>query len=90
MDQALLTRIAEALERLAPPPVAPIALGAADAFVWHPEPGVLQPVPVVSRVEIDLLLGIDRAKQLVLDNTLRFAQGLPANNAMLWGGTRHR
>ena len=85
MDQALLTRIAEALERLAPPPVPPIALGAADAFVWHPDPGVLQPVPVVSRVEIDLLLGIDRAKSLLLDNTLRFAQGLPANNAMLWG-----
>ncbi len=85
MDQALLTRIAEALERLAPPPPPPISLAAADAFVWQPVPGRLQPVPKVSLVAIDLLLGIDRAKGLLLDNTLRFARGLPANNAMLWG-----
>ena len=85
MDQVLLLRIAEALERLAPPPAAVVGLDVADAFVWHPMPGVLQPVPVVSRVAIDLLLGIDRAKGLLLDNTLRFARGLPANNAMLWG-----
>ena len=85
MDQVLLLRIAEALERLAPPPAAVVGLDVADAFVWHPVAGVLQPVPVVSRVAIDLLLGIDRAKGLLLDNTLRFARGLPANNAMLWG-----
>lgn len=82
---AVATRIAEALERLAPPTPARIGLGGADAFVWHPAPGHLQPVPVVSRVAVDLLLGIDRPKTLLMDNTLRFAAGYPANNAMLWG-----
>ena len=81
----LATRIAEALERLAPPVAPPVALAAADAFVWHPAPPRLAPVPRVSRVAIDLLQGVDRQKQILLDNTLRFAAGLPANNAMLWG-----
>ncbi len=85
MKSSLLIRIAEALERLAPPPPGPPDLTLADAFVWHPETGALQPVPHVSRVDITLLHGIDRAKQLVLENTERFAAGLPANNAMLWG-----
>jgi uncharacterized protein len=86
MDQiALLTRIADALERLAPPPPAALDLSVADAFVWHPVPGVLVPVPHVSRVEIGLLKGIDRQKSILVENTLRFARGLPANNAMLWG-----
>ena len=82
---ALLARIAAALDRLAPPPPLPPDLGAADAFVWHPGPQHLAPVPDVSRVDIALLHGIDRQKRLVLDNTARFAAGLPANNAMLWG-----
>lgn len=81
----LITRIADALDRLAPPPPPQVALTAADAFVWHPAPPRLAPVPVVSRVAIDLLKGVDRQKQLLLENTLRFAAGLPANNAMLWG-----
>jgi uncharacterized protein len=81
----LLTRIADALERLAPPPPPVLDLGAADAFVWHPATGVLAPVAVVSRVEIGLLKGIDRQKSILVENTLRFARGLPANNAMLWG-----
>ena len=88
MDQRLLelaTRIAEALERLAPPPPRAVALDAADAFVWHPAPPHLAPVPKVSRVDIALLQGVERQKQILLDNTLRFARGLPANNAMLWG-----
>jgi predicted AAA+ superfamily ATPase len=86
MDIALLTRIAEALERLAPPPPAPPRLEGADAFVWHPSPApCLSPVPRVSRVEIALLQGIDRQKDLLLANTLRFARGFPANNVMLWG-----
>ncbi|MGE0420440.1 MAG: ATP-binding protein [Acetobacteraceae bacterium] len=88
MDQRLLdvaTRIAEALERLAPPPVPPLDLDVADAFVWHPNPPHLAPVPRVSRVDIALLKGVDRQKQILMDNTLRFARGLPANNAMLWG-----
>ena len=82
---AALTRVAEALERLAPPPPAAVSLGAADAFVWHPSPAHLAPVGAVSRVEIGLLQGIERPKALLLENTLRFASGLPANNAMLWG-----
>ena len=85
MNPELLTRIAEALERLAPPPPARPDLAGADAFVWHPAPPRLAPVPVVSRVDASLLHGIERQKRLVLDNTLRFARGLPANNAMLWG-----
>jgi uncharacterized protein len=82
---ALATRIAEALERLAPPPAAQMDLAAADAFVWQPQPAALIAVASVSRVGIDLLLGIERAKSILLDNTLRFARGYPANNAMLWG-----
>ena len=81
----LATRIAEALERLAPPPAAKVDLSAADAFVWQPSPALLIPVPAVSRVGIDLLLGIDRAKSILLENTIRFARGFPANNTMLWG-----
>lgn len=81
----LLARIAAALERLAPPPPLAIDLGAADAFVWHPRPARLAAVPQVSRVELGLLQGIERQKRLVLENTLRFAAGWPANNAMLWG-----
>ncbi|CAA9209062.1 MAG: ATP-DEPENDENT PROTEASE SUBUNIT [uncultured Craurococcus sp.] len=86
MDTALLTRIAEALERLAPPPPPPPSLEGADAFVWHPEPVArLAPVPKVARVEIGLLQGVDRQKGILLENTLRFARGVPANNVMLWG-----
>jgi predicted AAA+ superfamily ATPase len=81
----IATRIAEALERLAPPTVPPVALTAAHAFVWHPTPPRLAPITRVSRVAIDLLKGVERQKQILLDNTLRFAAGLPANNAMLWG-----
>ena len=82
---ALLARIADALERLAPPPPGALDLSGADAFVWHPAPPRLLPVHRVSRVEMGLLQGVERQKRLVLDNTLRFARGLPANNAMLWG-----
>jgi predicted AAA+ superfamily ATPase len=92
MDQALLatvTRIAEALERLAPPPAAPVDLAAADAFIWQPRSrqaaAHLAPVAAVSRVDISLLKGVEQQKAILLDNTLRFARGRPANNAMLWG-----
>ena len=81
----LVTRIAEALERLAPPPTPQLDLAGADAFVWHPSPAHLAPVNKVSRVDIGLLQGVERQKQILLENTLRFARGLPANNAMLWG-----
>jgi hypothetical protein len=62
-----------------------VDLDAADAFVWHPQPPHLAPVAKVSRVDINLLKGVERQKQILLENTLRFADGLPANNAMLWG-----
>ncbi len=82
---ALLTRIAEALERMAPPPPAALDLSRADGFVWHPSPAHLSPVARISRVDIGLLKGVDRQKDILAENTLRFARGLPANNAMLWG-----
>ena len=88
MDQHLANialRIAEALERLAPPLRPQLDLAGADAFVWHPDPPRLAPVANVSRVAIDLLKGVERQKQTLLANTRRFARGLPANNVMLWG-----
>jgi len=84
-DAALLRRIADALERLAPPAPAANDLTKADAFVWHADRGRLEPVPKVSRVALDLLQGIDQVRDILLDNTRRFAAGLPANNALLWG-----
>jgi predicted AAA+ superfamily ATPase len=80
-----LQRIAAALERLSPPPPPPVDMAGADAFLWHPETGRLTQVPVVSRVELALLVGIDGQTAQLLDNTRRFAAGLPANNALLWG-----
>ncbi|GIX14284.1 MAG: hypothetical protein KatS3mg118_2243 [Paracoccaceae bacterium] len=84
-DAALLARIADALERLAPPPPPPPDPMAADAFVWQVGPDRLQPVPRVSHVDLSLLVGIDRARDILLANTDRFARGLPANNTLLWG-----
>jgi uncharacterized protein len=81
----LLNRIADALERLAPPAAPRNELEASDAFVWHADRGWLQPVHQVNRVEIGLLRGIDRVRDILLDNTERFAAGLPANNVLLWG-----
>jgi predicted AAA+ superfamily ATPase len=85
MDDALLRRIAEALERLAPPPPGPPDLAAADGFVWHPEQVALVPVAEISRVPLALLQGIAQQSAILLENTRNFAAGLPANNAMLWG-----
>jgi predicted AAA+ superfamily ATPase len=80
-----LLRIAEALERLSPRVPAAPDLAAADAFVWHPDGRRLMPVPKVNRVEMGLLRGVDRVRDVLMDNTERFARGLPANNALLWG-----
>jgi len=80
----VLARIADALERLAPQRGRTPDLTVADAFVWHPD-GHLAPVPRVNRVEMSLLKGVDRVRDLLLENTERFAAGLPANNALLWG-----
>jgi hypothetical protein len=81
----LLQRIAEALDRIAPASTANNDLGAADAFVWHAEHEWLEPVANVNRVPIGLLRGIDRVRDILLENTQRFAAGLPANNVLLWG-----
>ena len=83
--ESILDRIADALERLAPPPPATPDFLAAEAFVWHPEGRRLAPVARVNRVEMSLLKGIDRVRDLLVENTERFARGLPANNALLWG-----
>jgi hypothetical protein len=83
--EPLLQRIADALDRLAPAPAPQHDFGAADAFVWHAERQWLEPVPAVNRVEISLLKGIDRVRDILMDNTERFADGLPANNVLLWG-----
>ena len=80
-----LERAAAALERLAPRPPATLDFSAADAFVWHPEGRRLAPVAKVNRVDMSLLKGIERVRDVLLDNTERFASGLPANNALLWG-----
>ena len=81
----LINRIAEALERLAPkPPQAP-DFRVADAFVWRASDETAVPVAKVNRVDIALQKGVDRARDQLLENTQRFARGLPANNALLWG-----
>ncbi len=84
-DSDLLRRVAEALERLAPVPPSRTDFAAADAFVWHPGGRRLAPVPRVNRVDMSLLKGIDRMRDILVENTERFARGLPANNALLWG-----
>ncbi len=81
----VLERIANALERLAPPPPRLPDFTAADAYIWHPSGRALTPVPRINRVEMSLLKGIDRLRDILLENTERFARGLPANNALLWG-----
>jgi len=80
-----LTRIAEALERLAPPAAPAPDFAAADAFAWHTGPDRLEPVARVARVDIGLLVGVNRSRDTLLENTRHFARGLPANNALLWG-----
>lgn len=81
----LLERIADALERLAPAPAPVLELSGADAFVWHAETGRLSPVARVNQIDLDLLQGIERQSETLLNNTRRFARGYPANNALLWG-----
>ncbi len=84
-DGALLKRIAAALERLAPGAIAAAAPASGDAFVWEPGQGGLLGVAAVASVPLPLLKGIDASRDTLLENTRRFAAGLPANNALLWG-----
>ena len=85
MDEDTLSRIAGALERMAPAPLAAPDFGAAHGFVWHVEPDRLEPVARINRVALELLVGVDRSRDTLLENTVQFARGLPANNALLWG-----
>jgi len=80
-----LKRIAEALERLAPGPAGAVDFEAADAFVWLAGRGAFVAVATVNRVPLALLKGIDHQARQLLENTARFATGLPPNNALLWG-----
>lgn len=84
MNADALDRIATALERLAPAP-AKAPDFTAPAYVWHADPDRLDPVDVVNRVDLSLLVGINRSRDTLLANTVQFAKGLPANNALLWG-----
>lgn len=80
-----MDRIAAALERMSPAPLAAPDFSVASAFVWHVGPDRLEAVPKISRVDLPLLIGIDRSRDTLLANTDQFARGLPANNALLWG-----
>ena len=80
-----LDRLIAAVERLAPATPAPPDLEAADCFVWQAETGVLEPVRRVNRVDIDLIRGVDHVRDILVDNTERFASGYAANNVLLWG-----
>ena len=84
-DRALLERIAATLERLAPPHEVAPDFDGAEAFVWHTEPATFQPIRQINRVPLQLLKGVEPVARRLLDNTGRFARGLPANNALLWG-----
>lgn len=79
-----LKRIADALERMAPPP-APTPDLVGEAFIWQADPDRLVPVERVNRVDLARLLAVDRARDTLLANTRSFAQGHAANNALLWG-----
>ncbi len=79
-----LGRIADSLDRLAPPPLAMPDFGAAG-FVWQSNPEALLPLAQIAAQPLDRLMGIDRARDTLLENTRAFARGLPANNALLWG-----
>lgn len=85
MSDDALERIAQALERISPAPLAAPDFSAAEAFVWHVSPDRLEPVAKLNRVDIGLLVGIDRSRDTLMDNTLMFARGNAANNVLLWG-----
>jgi predicted AAA+ superfamily ATPase len=85
VNAALLERLVAALERMAPPATPPVDFEAAEAFVWQASPPAFLPVPRVNRQPLALLKGIEMASDQLLENTRRFAKGLPANNALLWG-----
>ena len=80
-----LDRVIAALERMAPAEPKPADFSAADCFVWNAEMVRLEPIKQVNRVDLSLIRGVDRVRDILVDNTQRFAKGLPANNVLLWG-----
>ena len=85
MSDDALGRIAEALERMAPPAAKAPDWSVSDAFIWHADPDRVEPVAQVNRVDLSLLVGIDRSRDTLMANTRQFAAGNAANNALLWG-----
>lgn len=81
----VLTRIADALEQQRPPSEQPINLHMADTWLWHGETGYLQPIARMTSMPLPLLQGVEHIRNILRDNTIQFAKGLPANNALLWG-----
>lgn len=80
-----LDRLIEAVSRLTPPQPPETDFDAADCFIWSAQSGYLEPVFQVNRVDISLIRGVDHVRDILIDNTRRFASGLPANNTLLWG-----
>ena len=85
MTQDFMERIADALDRMSPRPPTLPNLETGDAFLWHAEPDFFETISDVECLALELLVGIDRAKDTLLKNTIQFAKGMPANNALLWG-----
>lgn len=85
LNHKTLIRIADALDRLSPPLQKKIDLKLSTGFVWHPETLTLEPVNQINKIDIELLKGVNQAKETLLKNTMNFSQGMPANNALLWG-----
>ena len=80
-----LSRMADALDRMSPAPLSAPDFESAEAFLWNVSPDRLTPITSISRIKLDLLIGINRSRDTLLQNTLQFAQGFGANNALLWG-----
>lgn len=80
-----LDRLVAAIEKMTPATPPEPDLDAADCFVWMPDHGILEPVHRINRIDIALIHGVDRVRDILIDNTRRFAAGLPANNTLLWG-----
>ena len=85
MSDKILVRIADALDRMAPPDSVNLNFEKGDAFVWNVRPDSFKVVEDINSVDLNLLLGIDRTRDILLRNTYQFANGYPANNALLWG-----
>ena len=85
MSDKFLSRIADALERISPPDTLTMDFTKGSAFLWNVRPNRFKVVDDINSLDLDLLVGIDRAREILLQNTYQFAKGFPANNALLWG-----